>query len=196
MILRHLSLTNFRAFSRLDVEVPGGIVLLHGENAQGKTSLLEAVYFLATFTSFLTSQDSQVIHFLAREEPIPVARIVAEIQDQGKNFQVEVRIILQPQEGNGQNLRLRKEILVDGIKKSASQVIGLFRSVVFIPQMTRLVENGPDERRKYMNLVFCQVIHGYAHHLTQYTQALTRRNAFAKTDSGTRRQFRPVGLLG
>ena len=86
MILQHLSLTNFRAFSRLDVDVPGGIVLLHGENAQGKTSLLEAVYFLATFTSFLTSQDSQVIHFLAREETIPVARIVADITDQGRHL--------------------------------------------------------------------------------------------------------------
>jgi DNA replication and repair protein RecF len=180
MILQHLSLTNFRAFSRLDVDVPGGIVLLHGENAQGKTSLLEAVYFLATFTSFLTSQDSQVIHFLAKEETIPVARIVADITDQGRIYRVEIRIILQPQEGTGSTYRLRKEILVDGIKKSASQVIGLFRAVVFIPQMTRLVENGPDERRKYMNLVFCQVIPGYAHHLTQYTQALTRRNALLK----------------
>lgn len=180
MILTHLSLTNFRAFSRLDVDVPGGIVLLHGDNAQGKTSLLEAVYFLATFTSFITSQDSQVIHFLAREDSIPVARILADLLDGDHPHRMEIRIILQPSENGSGQSRLRKEILVDGIKKSASQVIGLFRAVVFIPQMTRLVENGPDERRKYMNLVFCQVIEGYAQHLTQYSQALTRRNALLK----------------
>lgn len=179
MILTHLSLTNFRSFSRLDVDVPGGIVLLHGGNAQGKTSLLEAVYFLATFTSFLTSQDSQVIHFLAREESIPVARIVADLSDGGQSHRMEIRLISQPSE-NGSVSRLRKEILVDGVKKTAGQVIGLFRAVVFIPQMTRLLENGPEERRRYMNLVFCQVVDGYAGHLTRYTQTLTRRNALLK----------------
>ncbi len=180
MILTHLSLTNFRAFSRLDVEIPGGIVLLHGDNAQGKTSLLEAVYFLATFTSFITSQDSQTIHFLAREEALPVARIVADIETMERRHSIEIRIILQPSENGIGQPRLRKEILVDGIKKTSSQVIGLFKAVVFIPQMTRLVENGPEERRKYMNMVFCQVIPGYTSHLTQYTQALTRRNALLK----------------
>ena len=98
MILTHLSLTNFRAFSRLDVDVPSGIVLLHGDNAQGKTSLLESVYFLATFTSFLTSQDSQVIHFLAREDSIPVARIVADLLEGERTRRMEVRIISQPSE--------------------------------------------------------------------------------------------------
>ena len=63
MLLTHLSLTNYRNFSRLDLEVPGGPVLLVGKNAQGKTSLLEAVYFLATFTSFHAKSDRQLISF-------------------------------------------------------------------------------------------------------------------------------------
>lgn len=179
MILTHLSLTNFRTFSRLDVDVPGGIVLLHGENAQGKTSLLEAVYFLATFTSFLTSQDQLVIQIAARNEPLPVARIVADLREEALNYHLEVRLILQTQEGGG-SARLRKEILVNGVKKAVTQVIGLFRAVVFIPQMTRLLENGPEERRRYMNLVFCQVMADYPQHLTLYTRTLTRRNALLK----------------
>jgi DNA replication and repair protein RecF len=180
MILTHLSLTNFRAFSRLDVDVPSGIVLLHGANAQGKTTLLEAVYYLATYTSFFTSQEGQVINFLTREEDIPVARIVADLEEGAHKTRMEIRIIQQPAGNNSGSSRMRKEILVEGVKKSASQVIGLFKAVVFIPQMTRLVENGPEERRKYMNMVFCQVIPGYAGHLTHYSQALTRRNALLK----------------
>jgi DNA replication and repair protein RecF len=183
MRLTHLSLTNFRAFSRLDVDFPSGIVLLHGSNAQGKTSLLEAIYYLATFTSFLTAQDAQTIHFLAREEPIPVGRIVADIEKHDRAHQMEIRLILQENQ-DGQK-RLRKEILIDGVKKSAGEAIGLFTSVVFIPQMTRLFENGPEERRRYMNLAFCQVIPGYTTALTKYNQALTRRNALLK-DLGER----------
>ncbi len=178
MQLNHLSLSNFRAFSRLDVDIPSGIVLLHGDNAQGKTSLLEAVYYLATFTSFITSQDAQVMNFLIREEEIPVARIVAEFQREGQSHRLEVRLIHQMNQDGIR--RLRKEILLDGVKKSSPQVIGVFTSVVFIPQMTRLFENGPEERRRYMNLVFCQVIPGYASALTKYAQALTRRNALLK----------------
>ncbi len=183
MRLTHLSLTNFRAFSRLDVDFPSGIVLLHGANAQGKTSLLESIYYLATFSSFLTSQDSQTIHFLAREEPIPVGRIVAEIVKNDVTHRLEIRLILQETQDGAK--RLRKEVLIDGVKKSTGEAIGLFTSVVFIPQMTRLFENGPEERRRYMNLVFCQVIPGYTTALSKYAQALTRRNALLK-DLGER----------
>jgi DNA replication and repair protein RecF len=179
MQLNHLSLSNFRAFSRLDVDIPSGIVLLHGDNAQGKTSLLEAVYYLATFTSFITAQDAQVINFLVRDEDTPVARIVAEFQREEQTHRLEIRLIHQVNPDGMR--RLRKEILLDGVKKSSQQVIGLFTAVVFIPQMTRLFENGPEERRKYMNLVLCQVIPGYASALTKYAQALTRRNALLKS---------------
>ncbi len=182
MRLTHLSLTNFRAFSRLDLDIPGGIVVLVGDNAQGKTSLLEAVYFLAAFTSFQTSQDSQVVSFAARSDEIPVSRIVAEYEKGGKNSTLEVRLILQ----NGASVggqpvqRLRKEILLNGVKKPATQIIREFNAVVFIPQMTRVIDNGPEERRRYLNMTLCQVIAGYADDLTKYQQALTRRNALLK----------------
>ena len=67
MYLTHLALTDFRLFTRLDQDVPRRIVLLVGDNAQGKTSLLEAIYYLATFTSFHAQNDRQLIHFAAAE---------------------------------------------------------------------------------------------------------------------------------
>ncbi len=182
MRLTHLSLTNFRTFSRLDLDIPGGIIVLAGDNAQGKTSLLEAVYFLAAFTSFQTSQDTQVVSFSTRQDDIPVARIVADFEKGGKNSTLEIRLILQKStSANGDSThRLRKDILWNGMKKPATQVIGEFNAVVFIPQMTRFIDNGPEERRRYLNMTLCQVISGYADDLTKYKQALTRRNALLK----------------
>ena len=80
MQLTHLSLTNFRNFARLDIDVPGGPVLLVGGNAQGKTSLLESVYYLATFTSFHATHDRQLVSFFAAREPLVVTRITADFQ--------------------------------------------------------------------------------------------------------------------
>lgn len=182
MRLTRLSLTNFRAFSRLDMDMPGGIIVLAGDNAQGKTSLLEAVFFLATFTSFQTSQDSQVVNFSARQDEIPVACITAEFMKAEKPHTLELRLILQarPEDGTTPGGRLRKEILLDGIKKPAAHVIGVFNAVIFIPQMMRIIDNGPDERRRYLNMTISQVVPGYADALTKYQQALTRRNALLK----------------
>jgi DNA replication and repair protein RecF len=182
MRLTHLSLTNFRTFSRLDLDIPGGIVILAGDNAQGKTSLLEAVYFLAAFTSFQTSQDNQVVSFSARDDEIPVSRIVGEFEKGGKLSTLELRLILQnTASSSGASVqRLRKEILLNGVKKPAAQAIREFNAVVFIPQMTRFIDNGPEERRRYLNMTLCQVIPGYVDDLTKYQQALARRNALLK----------------
>lgn len=81
MYVKHLSLTNFRSFSRLDLEFPREIFLLVGDNAQGKTTLLEAIYLLSTFTSFHASTDRQLISFTAPADRIAVSRIVGEIQN-------------------------------------------------------------------------------------------------------------------
>jgi len=184
MRLVHLSLTNFRNFARLDVDVPQGAVLLLGANAQGKTSLLEAVYFLATFTSFHTGSDRQLINFLAAREPLAVARIVADFSRSDatpakKTHHIEVRII---QEANGLNheSRVRKEVLLDGVKSKAAECVGFFNAVLFLPQSLRVIEGSPEERRRYLNLALSQVIPRYSQVLADYQQALVQRNALLK----------------
>jgi DNA replication and repair protein RecF len=180
MRLTHLSLTHYRAFNQVDVALPRGVVVLVGDNAQGKTSLLEAVFFLATITSFQTSQDQQVVSFSARDDDIPVTRIVADYERAGKAHRLEIRLILQGGSTESNTGRLRKEILLDGVKKTAAAAIGSFNAVVFIPQMSRYIDNGPEERRRYLNLTLAQVVPGYAEDLTRYTRGLTRRNALLK----------------
>jgi len=93
MHLTHLSLSDFRNFTRLDLTIPSGAVLLIGDNAQGKTSLLESIYYLATFTSFHASSERQLINFLAARQPLAVARIVADFESGPAAHRLEVRLI-------------------------------------------------------------------------------------------------------
>jgi DNA replication and repair protein RecF len=184
MYLTHLSLTNFRNYTRLDVDIPRGPLLLIGGNAQGKTSLLEAVYFLATFVSFHASNDRQLINFLAAREPLAVARIVADLRYSGENrgaasHRLEVRIIQEDNRLNGAP-RLRKEVLLDGVKRKVGEAIGEFNAVLFLPHMLRVVEGAPEERRRYLNLTMAQVIPPLAPALTEYGRTLSQRNALLK----------------
>jgi DNA replication and repair protein RecF len=179
MYLKHLSLTNFRNFARLDIDIPQRVVLLTGANAQGKTSVLEAVYFLAAFTSFQTHIDRQIINFHeAKKNTLAVTRLVADYQRARSKHRLEVRLILEPTGVNGQ--RLRKEILLDGVKKSLNEVIGHFNAVIFVPQMSQIIEGAPDDRRRYINLALAQSTPAYARILSEYGQALTQRNALLK----------------
>ena len=179
MQLTHLSLTNFSNFTRLDIDIPGGTVMLVGNNAQGKTSLLEAIYFLATLTSFHASSDRQLINFIEARQDLAVGRIVADFSRGKENHRIEVRIIQEPNSQNGIK-HLRKEVLLDGVKRKASEVIGQFNAVLFLPQMMGVIEGSPDERRRYLNLALAQVISHYQTALTEYNKALLQRNALLK----------------
>ena len=178
MHLKHLSLTNFRSLTRLDIELPRRAALLVGSNAQGKTSVLEAIYFLAAFTSFQTHVDRQIVNFHEAKNPLAVTRLVADYQRGKMKHRLEARLILEPTGVNGQ--RLRKEILLDGVKRHANDVIGHFNAVIFVPQMSQIIEGGPDERRRYLNLALAQAVPSYARVLSEYNQALTQRNALLK----------------
>ncbi len=204
MYIEHLSLTNFRSFARLDLEMPRRVALLVGGNAQGKTSLLEAIYYLATFTSFQTHVDRELVNFIAAREAhqqVVVTRLTADFWRGGSSHRLEARLILEPMGVNtarpaspleGQigspapgapaqsGQRLRKEALLDGVKRPLSEVIGQFNAVVFVPQMSQIIEGGPEERRRYLNLVLAQVIPAYVRTLSEYTQALAQRNALLK----------------
>ena len=180
MYLKRLSLTNFRSFTRLDMDIPQRVVVLVGANAQGKTSVLEAIYFLAAFTSFQTHADRQIINFdEAKTNQLTVTRLVAEYQRSKSKHRLEVRLILEPV-GVLNSQRLRKEILLDGVKRPVNEAIGHFNAVIFVPQMSQIVEGAPEDRRRYLNLALAQSTPAYARILSEYNQALTQRNALLK----------------
>ncbi len=177
MILTHLSLSDFRSYVRLDTDIPRRILLLSGGNAQGKTSVLEGLFYCASFSSPLANSDRQLINFNVLNEPVAVARLIVEFEREGSRRRMEVRIIIENAEKAG---RIRKEILVDGVKSSPQKAIGTFPCVLFLPQMTRILEGAPDDRRRYLNIMLSQSVPGYARALSEQKQILTRRNALLK----------------
>jgi len=180
MQLKSLSLRNFRLFQSLDLLTPQQIILITGNNAQGKTSILEAIYYLATFSSFHASSDRQLIRFNTQRSDLEpsVAHIKADFESGTSIRHIEVRLILQP-DRNG-SPRFYKEILLDNARKKVNEALGKFNAVLFLPGMTEIIDGSPEQRRRYLNMMIAQAIPTYVDHLIQYNQAIQQRNALLK----------------
>jgi DNA replication and repair protein RecF len=179
MHIEHLSLFNFRNYARLEVSLPRGPVLLHGANAQGKTSLLEAIYYLATARSPYTTSDRQLINWNIGQDVLSFAKIGAETVSRQ---QVLTRIEITLTEGlAGDNgARFNKEIRVNGVSRRVMDLIGLVNVVMFLPRDLVLVEGPPAERRRYMNVTLCQTDVQYCQALATFEKVLSQRNALLK----------------
>jgi DNA replication and repair protein RecF len=175
MNIRHLSLTNVRLYARLEMDLPGGLTIIQGENAQGKTSLLEAIYFLATSHSPHASTDRQIIRWGAEQEaPYPYAMLKAEIQRRDGPHVLEIGIQL------AETNRLRKEIRIDHAARRGIDLVGQLAVVLFLPGDVDLVSGGPILRREYLDAALSQVDVDYVRALDQFNRALTQRNALLR----------------
>ncbi|MEA3376909.1 MAG: DNA replication/repair protein RecF [Chloroflexota bacterium] len=175
MRIRYLSLTNFRNYARLELTLPERPMLLHGGNAQGKTSLLEAIYLLATGSSPLAASDRELIRWQAEGEGLPYARVWGEVERRDRRLELDItmeKLTL----SNGTS-RLQKTIRVDRAQKRQSDLSGKLNVVLFTPQNVDLVAGSPSGRRRYMNDALCQVEEAYSEALERYTKALRQRNA-------------------
>lgn len=175
MRIRYLSLTNFRNYARLELTLPEQPVLLHGGNAQGKTSLLEAVYLLAAGSSPLASSDRELIRWQAEDEGLPYARVWAEVERRDRTLELDVTLEKRTLSNGTQ--RLRKTVRVDRTKKRRSALSGKLNVVLFTPQNVDLVAGSPSGRRRYLNDSLCQVQRSYSDALGRYEKALRQRNA-------------------
>jgi DNA replication and repair protein RecF len=179
MRLRHLSLSNFRNFIRLESAFPPGPTILVGSNGQGKTSLLEAIHYLTAARSLHTISDRELINFLALEEALPVARLVAEIESGSRPQRIEIRLILDPN-SKATTPRVRKEILINGVKKRVRDLAGVLNAVIFLPLDMNIIEGSPGVRRRYIDDSLSQADPVYAAAISDYQKVLTQRNALLK----------------
>lgn len=179
MRIEHLSLTNFRNYARLELDLPARAILLHGANAQGKTSLLEAIYYLATSRSPHTSVDRQLINWLAEQEPLPFARLVADIVTAQGHRRIEITLVKETLPGA--EARFRKQVRVNGVPRRTLDLLGQLNVVLFLPQDVALVAGPPGERRRYLDITLCQVNPTYCRTLNVYNRVVTQRNALLKT---------------
>jgi DNA replication and repair protein RecF len=178
MRLFHLSLTNFRIYTRLELSIPESPVLLHGANAQGKTSLLESIYYLATSRSPWTTSDRQLLNWNNQNDPIPYFKISAEVGNQRRPLtQIDITLYKEQGEDGG---RFKKQIQVNGVRRRGMDLLGELNVVMFLPQDLMIVEGSPHHRRHYLNVTLSQTDSEYVHALHNYDKALEQRNALLR----------------
>ena len=189
MFLRHLSLTNFRNYRHLELELPPHLVVIQGDNAQGKTNLLEAIHMLATTKSHRTPNDRELIHQLAAAENQPVTRLVSEVQRARDQIKVEIALRLEraelstaagttaiPSSASTPSILVRKRIRVNGIVRRAIDLVGQINVVIFSAQDIDLITGIPALCRRYLDLVNSQIDSRYLRSLQRYHRVLLQRN--------------------
>ncbi len=176
MYIEYLSLTNFRNYRELELRFAPGVVVVQGGNAQGKTNLLEAIYFLAMGHTPYATSDRQLIHWDASAvEPMPYARLKGDFVTDGDRKQIEIALVIHPTHG-GESDRIRKSIRVNGVSRRVSDLQGQINVVLFSPTDTALVAGSPSQRRRFLDEMLCQLDRRYARALAHYRKVLTQRN--------------------
>lgn len=166
MIIKRLELADFRNYESLDLCFDKGVNILYGNNAQGKTNILEAIYVSATTKSHKSSKDKEMVHFDKEE-----AHIRTYVEKEG----IETRV----------DMHLRKTktkgIAIDGQKiKKASELLGLCNVVFFSPEDLSIIKNGPAERRRFVDMELCQLDSFYLYNLNHYNKIVNQRNKLLK----------------
>lgn len=166
MIVKSLELKDYRNYSNLNMQFHSGTNILYGENAQGKTNILEAIYLGGTTKSHRGSKDREMIKFGMDEAHL---RIVIEKHD------IPHRIDLHLKKNKA------KGVAIDGIPiKKQSELFGMLNLVFFSPEDLYIIKDGPGQRRRFLDLELCQLDKVYLYHLTNYNKALLQRNNLLK----------------
>jgi DNA replication and repair protein RecF len=171
MFLKQLHLKNFRNYTELKFKFSSPITVLIGDNAQGKTNFLEAVYFLATSKSTKAERDSELIH--DGEEVLHVEGVV----ELKKDEDTELEIAMQSVEGTTSN---RKRVKVNGVARRLNDYVGNLAVVLFQPEDINMVTGSPSLRRYFIDQTLSQVDREYKRSISQYEQIITRKNRILK----------------
>lgn len=166
MIIRSLELSNYRNYESLNLTLDPGTNVFYGDNAQGKTNILEAVYLSCTSKSHRGSKDREIIRFLQEEAHI---KLLAE-----KNGQIN-RIDIHLKQNKPKGIAVNKIPI-----RKISELFGIANIVFFSPEDLNLVKNGPAERRRFIDLELCQLDKIYTNDLSRYNQILNQRNKLLK----------------
>ena len=175
MQINALELYGFRNYDHVFLEFDPGCNVIYGENAQGKTNLLEAISFTALGKSFRTSHEEELIRF--GEE---FAEVSLDFTDSVRRQNITVRMMT----GH------RRRIEQNGVKVGRlSDVVGAFRTVLFCPEHLSLIKDGPGERRNYLDIALSQLYPVYLKSLQRYNQILKNRNKLIRNAEDDRRTF-------
>lgn len=166
MIIKSLELADYRNYEDLVIHFDRGTNILIGDNAQGKTNILEAIYVAATTKSHKGSKDSEMIRF-DREE----GHIRTILEKDGVSVRIDMHLRKNKSKG----------IAVDGNKlKKAADLLGLCNVVLFSPEDLSIIKDGPSERRRFVDMELCQLDSFYLYNLNNYNKIVNQRNKLLK----------------
>lgn len=166
MYVQSLELQNFRNYKNLNINFDIGTNILYGNNAQGKTNILEGIYLLGTSKSHRSAKDKDMISFGSDESHLKMTVI--------KN-DVPVRIDMHLKKNRA------KGIAINGIPiKKVSELFGIINVVFFSPEDLGIIKNGPAERRRFIDLELCQLDKMYVYNLMNYNKIINQRNQLLK----------------
>ncbi|MFC1935759.1 DNA replication/repair protein RecF [Chloroflexota bacterium] len=182
--LSHLTLTNYRNFQHLELELPQGLVFILGANAEGKTNLLEAAYMLAIAKSYRTNTERELIHWSAQKSPgrlqAPEAQteqtiVRGEVEQREGQLRVIVGLRV-TSEGRAGGALVQKQIRVNGVSTSAAGLVGQVNAALFTAADIDLVQGPPAQRRRFLDILISQVDRAYLRTLQRYQRVLSQRN--------------------
>ena len=166
MIIKSIELADYRNYDSLIMEFCEGTNILYGDNAQGKTNILEAIYVASTTKSHKGSKDKDIVNFDKEE-----AHIRTYIEKEGVNTRIDMHLRKSKSKG----------IAIDGQKiKKAADLLGLCNVVFFSPEDLGIIKNGPSERRRFVDMELCQLDNFYLYNLNNYNKIINQRNKLLK----------------
>lgn len=179
MLLKSLKLTQFRCYAEVQIDVPDLGLRIVGDNATGKTSLLEAVGLLATTRSFRNAQDRDLVRWGSGKDygVAPFGRVEAVICDSDGERRLGIAIQL----AEDAESVASKHYELDGQVTSAHRLIGHFTTVAFTPEDVQLVIGAPADRRRALDILISQIDRTYMRRLARYSQVLRQRNSLLKS---------------
>jgi len=166
MIVKSLALSDFRNYDLQELSFHHGINIFYGDNAQGKTNILEGIYLCMTNKSYRGSHDKEMIRF-GKEE----AHLRLEAEKKGIPYRVDMHLKKSKTKG----------IAINGVPiRRSSELIGLLNVVFFSPEDLQVIKNGPGERRRFLDMELCQLDKIYLSNLSKYNKTLVQRNRLLK----------------
>ncbi|MDY4970834.1 MAG: DNA replication/repair protein RecF [Lachnospiraceae bacterium] len=166
MIIKRLDLMNFRNYEMLSLEPGMGTNIFYGDNAQGKTNILESIYMCSTARSHRAARDRELIRFDTEE-----AHIKMLLDKHGSEYRIDMHLKKSRPKG----------IAVNGIPiRKISELFGIVNIIFFSPEDLNLVKKGPSERRRFIDFELCQLDKVYTSHLMNYNKVLAERNRLLK----------------
>jgi DNA replication and repair protein RecF len=172
-----LQLANYRNYGRAAIKLDRGLSLVVGDNAQGKSNLLEGIYLLSTLRSSRASSDADLVRRDILQSDFPVARLAAEVERSAGNLQIEVAIVGRTADPSH---RAGKRVRVNGVPKRASEAVGQLAAVLFTTLDIEIVAGPPLLRRRYLDMMISQVDRGYLRAMQRYAKVLQQRNSLLK----------------